>query len=125
MISLQTLCLYVARYWKPEIFLAINLLRNISQEEGVSITSISLRWLIHHSKLIGGDGLVFSASSLEQCEEDLACAKEGALNERILTVIERIGDIVRPVEAQYFRGYDKVHGRADRWLKQFPNREYI
>lgn len=108
--------LYVERYWVPEIFQGLEKLLQICKEQDVSLTSVALRWLKHHSRLRPGDGIVFSASNLEQAQENFSSSNEGPLNPAILKVIDQVADIVRPVEAQYFRGYDKKHGRSDRWL---------
>ena len=111
--------LYVERYFKPEIFKAINMMKKCAEDHAMTLTELSIRWLRHHSKMIRGDGLVFGASDIKQLEEDLHYAKQGPLPEDMLHIINEAADVCRPVEAQYYRGYDKQHGRADRWLKQF------
>jgi aflatoxin B1 aldehyde reductase len=111
--------MYVERYVKPEIFEAVNMLNQCAKENGITLTELALRWLKYHSKLIRGDGVVFGSSNLKQYSESLAYARNGPLPESALQVIARAADISRPVEAQYYRGYDKQHGRADRWLQQF------
>lgn len=111
--------LYVNRYFNEENFQAIAKFSKCATDYKMTLLELSLSWFRHHSKLINGDAIVFGASSLNQLDEDLIAFSKGPLNEEILDVIDECADITRHVEAQYYRGYDKQHGRADEWLKQF------
>lgn len=108
--------LYVQRYWHPQVFSSIHMLLDAAKSEGCSATSIAIRWLLLHSRMRAGDAIVIGASSLDQLLENLECAKQEPLTEATVQVANQIADLVRPVEAQYFRGYDKQHGRADKFL---------
>lgn len=113
--------LYLARYWNREVFKALEMIGRQCQAEGLSMLTVTWSWLKFHSKLVmDTDGLVFSASSLAQLEENLECfANCTKLSPSMLEVLARVGDLVYPVQAQYYRGYDKQHGRADKWLEQY------
>jgi len=76
--------------------LSLELLDNLTRicvKEGVAVKVAALRWLMHHSPLGEGDGIILGASSAEQMEENLRACEGGSLP----------GDIVRGFEEMWAR----------------------
>lgn len=58
---------YRLRYFKPEYFDALEMLRPVAKKHGLTEAECAMRWMNHHSgmKREHGDAIIFSASSLE------------------------------------------------------------
>jgi aflatoxin B1 aldehyde reductase len=109
----------VLRYWKPELFEALALLRVACEADGRSLMDVALSWLKLHSKLRAGDAVIFSGSSTVQCAETVAAFKGArVLSQGLLEAISKVATVVYPVQVAYFRGFDPVPGRSDRWLAE-------
>jgi aryl-alcohol dehydrogenase-like predicted oxidoreductase len=67
---------YQDRYWKPQDFKAVEQLKKIAANEGRSLVSLSLNWLLHHTS---ADCMILGASRMEQLEENLKACSEGPL----------------------------------------------
>ena len=111
--------LYVERYWHAEIFSSLGLIRDAAVKAQCSVTSIAVRWILHHSRMIGGDAIVLGASTVEQLLEDLSYAEGDKLSDPIVALTGEVARIVKPIEAQYFRGYDPNHGSSNRFLDRY------
>jgi len=109
--------LYVERYFHKQNFEALRLIREHAQ--GIPTHAVALRWLCFHSYMRDGDGIVFGGGAgTERCAADLACLADGPLPPALVSLIQnQVAELVYPVQAQYFRGFDARHGRADRYLK--------
>lgn len=63
-------------------------LLRVCEAQGVGMKAAALRWLMHHSGLGEGDGVVLGASSLEQMEENLGACEGGRLPGEVVDVLE-------------------------------------
>ncbi len=64
---------YMERFWRNSYFDAIKVVQDASEQAGLSMIQIALRWLLRHSFLKGssGDGVIIAASNLKQWEYNL------------------------------------------------------
>lgn len=115
--------LYSARYWKKQIFDALEIIRAACEKEGVSMAAAALRWLLHHSVLSGhhGDGLIFGASSLENCLNNLEALRQGPLSPALVDAYDQAWKTCSPVSASYFRDYGTAPGICDTFLLKFQD----
>jgi aflatoxin B1 aldehyde reductase len=95
---------YIERYWKKSYFEALELIRNTSEQAGLSMTQVALLWILHHSFLKGQfrDGVILAASSLDQWEANLK-SLNGQLPAEVAEAIDRAWQKARPGCPQYFR----------------------
>jgi aryl-alcohol dehydrogenase-like predicted oxidoreductase len=66
---------YRERYWNPQQFVAVERLRGIAADAGMTLIELSLRWLFAQPHV---DAVLLGASSFEQLESNLA-ALDGPL----------------------------------------------
>jgi aflatoxin B1 aldehyde reductase len=80
---------YLERFWKKSYFDAIEIVQEASEQAGLSMIQIALRWLLQHSFLKGpnGDGVIIAASNLNQWEYNLNSLK-GELPMNVLEAID-------------------------------------
>lgn len=109
---------YSQRYWKQQIFEAIEIIRKACEESKINMAAASLRWLMHHSILSAehGDGIIFGASSLSHCEHNLKYCGEGPLPESVVKSFDQAWELSRFVSTPYFRGYSATPGGCDAFL---------
>lgn len=74
-------------YDKDSMHQAIEKLKEICDAHPVSPEEASLRWIVYHSALKGGDGVILGASKVSQVRSDIA-AKEWAVE---WEAVERAG----------------------------------
>ncbi|CAN2388003.1 Aldo/keto reductase family [Pristimantis euphronides] len=101
--------LYRNRYWKKHHFQAIDLVQRALVEaygkDRPSLTSASLRWMYHHSKLQGslGDAVILGMSSMEQLLQNLDGAESGPLLPPVVTAFNEAWNLVAHDCPSYFR----------------------
>ncbi|XP_044206220.1 aflatoxin B1 aldehyde reductase member 3 [Thunnus albacares] len=100
---------YRDRYWNLSHFEAINVvlkaLDTVYGSDKPTLTSAAMRWMYHHSKLKGelGDGVIIGMSSMEQLQQNLACAEEGPLDQRVVDAFNEAWNLVAHECPNYFR----------------------
>lgn len=92
--------MYLDRYWHPACFDAVAQLRQIAENAGRSLASLSLNWLLHHTQT---DCVILGASRLEQLEENLKALADGPLPREALEACDRVWDGLRGVTPKYNR----------------------
>jgi aryl-alcohol dehydrogenase (NADP+) len=85
---------YQERYWHPENFRAVNRLNAAAQEEGRSLLSLALCWLLCHTPI---DCVILGASSLRQLTENLEAASQGRCSAATLSLCEEIWPTIRGI----------------------------
>lgn len=87
---------YLERFWKKSYFDAIEVIHDASEQAGLSMIQIALRWLLRHSFLKGpsGDGVIIAASNLKQWECNLN-SLSGELPMKVLEAIDRAWEKAR------------------------------
>jgi aryl-alcohol dehydrogenase-like predicted oxidoreductase len=92
--------MYLNRYWHAEYFEAVERLRTVAREEGRSLVSLALGWLLHHTQ---SDCVILGASRMEQLEENLKAAKEAPLSPEALAGCDAVWASLRGVTPRYNR----------------------
>jgi aflatoxin B1 aldehyde reductase len=87
---------YLERFWKKSYFDAIEVVQDASEQAGLSMIQIALRWLLQYSFLKGpsGDGVIIAASNLKQWEYNLN-SLSGELPMKVLETIDRAWEKAR------------------------------
>ncbi len=91
---------YQDRYWHRENFEAVSRLTAAAREEGRSLVSVALCWLLDHTPV---DCVIVGASSLDQLTENLDAAEQGTLSAATVAVCNEVWPIVRGVSPAYHR----------------------
>ena len=81
---------YPDLYDKPKMHAAIRKLADVcaAQQPAISLTEASLRWIMNHSTLGEGDGIIVGAKREEQFEASLQATKKGPLPETVVRAFE-------------------------------------
>ena len=96
------------RFYKPDLFEGIALIRAACEAAEVSMVEASFRWLLNHSSLSDGDGVVLGASSSEQLAQNLAgCATAEALPPAVVSAFDEAWKIGQEDAFAFWRGYSK------------------
>lgn len=81
-------------YDKPVMHEAVIRLQDFIKPLGLTLTEVSMRWLMFHSKLRGEDGIIIGGSKLEQIEGNLEDKMKGRLSEEVAGTVERVWGMV-------------------------------
>lgn len=120
--------IYRKRYSNDQIFAAIEILQKVCapkvqetaaespQEPGLPMAEVALRWLIHHSYLAKGDGIILGVSKQTQLSANLEAWHAGPLPDHIVEACNAAWEAARPACEPYFRGYGAVPGSIDGFL---------
>lgn len=74
---------------------AVTELQGFIQPLGLSLTEVSMRWLMYHSKLGEGDGVIVGGSRIEQIEGNLVEVRKGKLEEGVVGMVEKVLEMVK------------------------------
>lgn len=78
------------RYHKNALFDAAKAVNDAAEKAGITGHEVALRWMLHHSALKGGDGMIIGASSLPQLEGNLEICKAGPLPADLVKAVEDV-----------------------------------
>jgi aryl-alcohol dehydrogenase-like predicted oxidoreductase len=92
--------MYLNRYWHPADFDAVDRLREVAQEAGRSLLSLSLNWLYHHTAI---DCIILGASKVEHLEQNLAALREGPLAAETVQACDQVWTELRGPTPNYNR----------------------
>jgi aryl-alcohol dehydrogenase-like predicted oxidoreductase len=79
--------IYRDRYWHPDLFAAVDRLKEVAADAGLSLIELSFRWLLGRPLT---DAVLLGASSLEQLDANLAAADETPLDAATLTACDDV-----------------------------------
>lgn len=82
-------------YDKPVMHEAVTKLQEAAHPLGLTLPKVAMRWLMYHSALGKGDGIIIGGSRLEQIEGSLRDVDKGALPECILKVVDEVWEMVK------------------------------
>mmetsp|Transcript_119911 Transcript_119911/g.311153 ORF Transcript_119911/g.311153 Transcript_119911/m.311153 type:complete len:454 (-) Transcript_119911:4-1365(-) len=82
-----------------------------------NMANVALRWLIHHSLLTKGDGIILGVSRKEHLVANLAAWQGGPLPETLVDACERAWEAARPACEAYFRGFGAKPGGIEEFLR--------
>lgn len=86
----STMSWYTKTFDKPKMHEAIRRLKATCDAASppLSLQEAALRWLVHHSALQEGDGIILGAKRVEQLESNVADARKGPLEGAVLEAVE-------------------------------------
>lgn len=61
----------------------------------IPLQDAALRWLMHHSALGDGDGIIFGAKTLDQLRANVAGARAGPLPDTVRATVDGLWDLVK------------------------------
>ena len=79
---------YPKTYDRPEVHAALKKLHVLCQKHELSLTEVSLRWLMHHSALGVGDGVIVGAKRIEQLQGNVIDCRKGPLSDELVQAVE-------------------------------------
>ena len=96
---------YKPRYWKKSYFEAMKEISIAVRKNEMNMSSVALRWIMHHSKLKSsfGDAVILGASNTEQLSTNINSCKETPLDKNIQGILEYAWDICSADCPDYFR----------------------
>lgn len=96
--------LYRKKYWNDAYFDALDKIRPLAKNLGLTTAQAALRWVSHHSKLSreSGDAIITSASTVEQLEENLVALEMGPLPDELVQAFEESYKVVKADVSLYF-----------------------
>lgn len=92
--------MYQDRYWHDDMFDAVEALSAAAAQEGRSLISLSLNWLLHHS---AAHCVILGASRLDQLESNLRTLSDGPLEENSVRTCDVIWQVLRGAAPRYNR----------------------
>lgn len=109
---------YLDRFYKPDHFEAVELISAACDASGVAMVDAAYRWLIRHSALADGDGVLLGASSVEHLEANLAACSDEAcaqpLPDPVLEAMDAAWELCRADAFAFWRGHSAdMPGRED------------
>jgi len=91
---------YQARYWNQSQFEAVDRLRGIAADAGMTLVELSYRWLLSRPLI---DGVLIGASTMEHLESNLAAASGEPPDDDTLARIDVVWATLRGVAPAYNR----------------------
>ncbi|PWY96869.1 Aldo/keto reductase [Testicularia cyperi] len=94
---------YRNRYWNDNYFNALDQLRPVAEQHGLTLSEIALRWIVHHSQLKQnlGDAAIIGASSTKHIENNLIDLEKGSLPDPVVQAVENAWELVKPNAPAY------------------------
>lgn len=96
--------MYRTRYWNEAYFDALDLLRPVAEEFGLTEAECALRWMMHHSELKAdmGDGVIIGASSTKHMESNMLDFEKGPLPAEVVAALDKGWDGCRAISGRYW-----------------------
>ncbi len=98
---------YQDKYWNKTNFDAIQVIREATEQCGMTMVEATYRWLAYHSMLDGdrGDAILIGASKLNHLISNMETVKAGPLPETVTDAFSRAWEIARGRSRVYFTLY--------------------
>ena len=99
--------MYRGRYFKDSIFQALQLIEKAVERhgDGLTMTEVALRWLVHHSALNttdGNAGIIIGVSSLDHLGSNLDHIGQGPLPGSLVNVLNEAWRITKSDVVKYW-----------------------
>mmetsp|Transcript_42397 Transcript_42397/g.70275 ORF Transcript_42397/g.70275 Transcript_42397/m.70275 type:complete len:453 (-) Transcript_42397:72-1430(-) len=88
-----------------------------SRPQGLDMANVALRWLLHHSLLAKGDGIVLGVSKGKHLTANLGAWRAGPLDSDLVKACDAAWKTARPACESYFRGYGAQPGGIEKFLE--------
>jgi 1-deoxyxylulose-5-phosphate synthase len=92
--------MYQDRYWLAEDFAAVEDLRSIAADAGITLVQLAFQWLLAQPVV---DSIILGASRLEQLQENLKAAEGSALDKSVLDRCDAVWKRLRGITPKYNR----------------------
>lgn len=79
----------------PEVHEAVKRLAVACEKQGISMVDASLRWVIYHSQLGDGDGIIIGGSKIPQIESNINGINGGPLPDELRVAVDSMWDEVK------------------------------
>ncbi|MBR3534023.1 MAG: aldo/keto reductase [Clostridiales bacterium] len=98
---------YQDKYWNKTNFDAIQVIREATEQCGMTMVEATYRWLAYHSMLDGdrGDSILIGASKLNHLISNMETVKAGPLPETVTDAFSHAWEIARGSSRVYFTLY--------------------
>lgn len=89
--------IYVKIFDRPAMHDAVRRLKEACDkaQPPLSLAEASMRWVVNHSALRDGDGIIVGASKIEQLRANVAESQNGPLEGEVLTAIEGLWELIQ------------------------------
>lgn len=87
--------MYNVLYGKPSLYESLDDWDKIARDAGVSKAALAYRWIVYHSALGEGDGVLVGARHVRQLEETLKAIRKGPLGDGIAERASRVWEKVK------------------------------
>ena len=96
--------MYRARYWNDAYFGALDIVRPVAEQHGLTLAEVALRWMTHHSQLGRKypDAILIGASSTTHIGQNLVDLEKGELPEDVLKALDEVWESVRALTGRYW-----------------------
>lgn len=91
---------YVERYWNDHQFAAVERLKLVAADAGLTLLELALRWLVGRPSV---DGVILGVSSIEHLESNVAAAHGPALDSDTLDAVDEVWRDLRGPAPSYNR----------------------
>ncbi len=92
--------MYLKRFWHVEYFRAVDALKAVASDLGISLATLALRWVCYRK---GADCVILGASRFAHLEENIEASQEGPLPEEALAACDAAWEEVRGPTPRYNR----------------------
>jgi aryl-alcohol dehydrogenase-like predicted oxidoreductase len=92
--------MYLDRYWHDDYFAAVEDLKIVARDAGLSLLALAFRWLLSQPAV---DSIILGASRLEQLEENLKACEGPPLDEATLKRCDDVWKRLRGITPKYNR----------------------
>lgn len=91
----KTVAGYPAIYNQDQVHTAVRRAYNVLSEHGISLTEAGLRWLMHHSALAEGGGIILGATKIKQLQGNVGMCRKGPMKGEVLSAMEDMWESVQ------------------------------
>eukprot|EP00041_Stephanoeca_diplocostata_P012410 m.207883 g.207883 ORF g.207883 m.207883 type:complete len:345 (-) comp18946_c1_seq2:162-1196(-) len=97
---------YLDRFYKNDTFHGLDIIAKACKDADLSMTQATYSWMLHHSMLGDGDGVLLGASKIDHLDENLACCKNAAtLPDAVTEAFDQAWKICSNDAFAFWRGY--------------------
>lgn len=91
--------MYQDRYWNDKNFDAIDILKGVAEEAGISLVELATRWCLSNDFV---DSVMMGFSKLTQLEQNIAAVEKGPLAPDVVKACDKAWDILKCNAYPYF-----------------------
>ena len=97
--------IYQSRFMQDAQFDAVEIVRAACKAADIPMAAAALRWMMHHSYLGEGDGVIIGASSLSHFESNMESCAQGPLPPIVVEAYDQAWKACSSVVPAFSRGY--------------------